>query len=115
MTNEELQAAEAKITEAETEIAALDQHINACIEKAREFNLERRVASGKRTALVAGIGPVRAAVAEHYAAERAEKKRLAIEKAQAEAEAKAAQAAGPDVAELQKENERLRAELAAKG
>lgn len=81
MTPEQYQTAKAQLEAVDTELAALDQQVRDYIDKAREFNHARAVASSKRTELSKSAQPLR----ETVAAVEAEMRRIAAEKAQAEA------------------------------
>ncbi len=100
MTNDELQLAQAKITEVETEVAALSQTERDCIDKAREFNEACRAARSRRTGLIRAIEPVKAAVAEHLQQAAIEAKRIVSEQAAKDAAAKAAEPQAPSEVEL---------------
>lgn len=116
MTPEQAQAAQAQLTQVDTELAALDQTINDCIVQARDFNNKTRDARNKRTSLDAQAAPLRIAVAEYVRGvkqtQAAQAKAEADARSKAEAETKAKQASETD--RLKAENEELKAKLAAK-
>lgn len=119
MTDNEFTEAQGRLAEVDTEVAALDQAIRDCIEKAREFNEARRAHSNKRTAILKAAEPTRIAVQQHVAELKRrhnEKVRAEAEaRAKAEAEAKAKLPPEPTVADLMKTVEELKAELEKRG
>jgi chromosome segregation ATPase len=115
MTDSEFTAAQGRLAEVDTEVAAIDQSIRDVIDKSREFNDARRDLSRKRTAILKAAEPVRAAVQQHAL----ELKKAANEKARAEAEARAKAEKNappqPTVADLMKTIEELKAKIDGKG
>lgn len=113
MTEQEYQDIQAKLTEGETEIAALALREREYIDKAREFNDLRRATGNKRTALDAGLKPLREAALAYVQVQR----KIQQERMHKEAEEKAATRA-KEASELEStkaELEKVKAELAAKG
>lgn len=117
LTAEEYSASRAVVTNAETERSALEQSIRDSIEKAREYNDLTKTIRNRITALDRQLAPVRAQLTEY----EVEQKRLLADKQRADAEAarkKATEAKAKERSELdavKAENEKLKAELAAKG
>lgn len=116
MTDSELIEAQGRLAEVDTEVAAIDQSIRDCIDKAREFNDARHDFQRKRTAILKSSDDMRKRVVEALV----ERKRIANEKARAEAEARAkaeadSRAKLPTVDELMKTVEELKAKLDEKG
>lgn len=116
MTPAQYLEAKAQVVAADTEAAALDQQVRDCIEKAREWNLARRVASDKRAALTKAIEPVRESVAAYEAEQRRKKAEEEIEKQRKKAEEEAAAKAKEktELDQAKAEIETLKAALAAK-
>jgi hypothetical protein len=102
MTIEEVQA---KLAEYDNEIAAHAQTERQCVEQVRYFADGRRNAAAKRAAVELAAQPLRDLLREHVV----EQRRLAAEKAKAEAEAKA-----KAEAELRSKREAEAAEAKAK-
>lgn len=124
MTEQEYQDIQARLTEGETEIAALALREREYIDKAREFNDLRRATGNKRTALDAELKPLREAALAHVQEQRRiqqERMRKEAEEkaaARAKADAEAAAAKAKEASELEAtkaELEKVKAELAAKG
>lgn len=111
MTADELTAAQAKLNELETDEATTRQAVHDAIEGARKLNNAARVGQAKLRSIDEAKGPLRAAIAEHVAAENARLKAEAKVKAEAEAKAKEES----DLAKATAEIESLRKQLAAKG
>lgn len=119
MTDSELIEAQGQLQTIDTEVAALDQAIRDCIDKSREFNDARHEHQRKRTAILKASEDLRKRVVEALV----ERKRIANEKARAEAEARANAEAEeranrppePTVADLMKTVEELKAKLEEKG
>lgn len=87
MTPEELTNAQGQLAQIDTELAAIDQGIRDCITRSQEFNAARRVKQAQRTELEKASEPLRQAVA----AQVADNKRAAAEKAKQEAASKPAE------------------------
>lgn len=90
MTTEELTAVRTKINELETDAVNTRQAVQEAIEQARKLNAVSREGNTKLRVISEAVAKLKAAEAEHVAAENAERRRIATEKAKAEAEANAA-------------------------
>lgn len=109
--------AASELEAADTELADLDAKIVESISAARVHNRQRKEFEQKRDELRSKVQPLREAVARHLI----EQKRIAGERAKAEAEARAkveAEAKANELTELQKKDAEIAAlkeQLAAKG
>lgn len=117
LTPEEFTQAQAALSAAETEKAALDQQRRDCIAKARELNDQTRACTNKITAIDQATATIKAQVAEYIAdqkrqqAEALKAKRAAEEAAKAAAKVQEAS----ELAKAQAEVAALKEQLAAKG